>query len=325
MMILADKITMLRKRNGWSQEDLANELKVSRQSVSKWESAMSIPDLDKILKMSELFGVTTDYLLKDEEVITELNDTDIIRKITLEEARIYMEEDKKYSKQIALGIVLCILSPVALLLLGAISEYQKNISEDIAVGIGTALLLLIIALGVSFIVYGSMQMNKYEYIEKEPFVLEYGVSGFVKKVQQEYRPTHHKIVPIGIAFCIIGVVPLMLSFILNNEFYSALSINMIFIFVACGVYLLIVSGAIMDSYHKLLQEGDFTCEKKQQQNKYSIVSTIYWCSVTAVYLGISFMYDNWHSSWIIWPVAGVFYVAVLNLVKLIAKDEKDHS
>ena len=47
-MILADKIAELRKKNGWSQEELAGQLGVSRQSVSKWESAASIPDLDKI-------------------------------------------------------------------------------------------------------------------------------------------------------------------------------------------------------------------------------------------------------------------------------------
>ena len=65
-MILADKIIEERKKNGWSQEELASKLGVSRQAVSKWESSGSIPDLQRILQMSELFGVTTDYLLKDE-------------------------------------------------------------------------------------------------------------------------------------------------------------------------------------------------------------------------------------------------------------------
>ena len=65
-MILADKITEERKKNGWSQEELANQLGVSRQAVSKWESAGAVPDLQRILQMSELFGVSTDYLLKDE-------------------------------------------------------------------------------------------------------------------------------------------------------------------------------------------------------------------------------------------------------------------
>ena len=65
-MILADKIIDLRKKAGCSQEELAQQLGVSRQSVSKWEGAQSIPDIDKILQMSRIFGVSTDYLLKNE-------------------------------------------------------------------------------------------------------------------------------------------------------------------------------------------------------------------------------------------------------------------
>ena len=64
-MSLADKITLLRKQQGWSQIDLADRLDVSRQSVSKWEMGQAVPELDKIIKLSELFDVTCDYLLKD--------------------------------------------------------------------------------------------------------------------------------------------------------------------------------------------------------------------------------------------------------------------
>ena len=63
--MLSEKIINLRKSRGWSQEELAERLNVSRQSVSKWESGISNPDLDKIVAMSTLFGVTTDYLLKE--------------------------------------------------------------------------------------------------------------------------------------------------------------------------------------------------------------------------------------------------------------------
>ena len=65
-MIFADKLIALRKKEGWSQEELAQQLNVSRQSVSKWEGAQSVPDLDKIVQLSRIFGVSTDYLLKDE-------------------------------------------------------------------------------------------------------------------------------------------------------------------------------------------------------------------------------------------------------------------
>lgn len=64
-MNLADKIQRERKRHGLSQETLAQQVGVSRQSVSKWEAGQSQPELDKVVALSEVFDVTTDYLLKD--------------------------------------------------------------------------------------------------------------------------------------------------------------------------------------------------------------------------------------------------------------------
>lgn len=64
-MTFADKLIRLRKKNGMSQEDLADKLGVSRQAISKWEGTLSVPDLQNVLKISDLFNVSTDYLLKD--------------------------------------------------------------------------------------------------------------------------------------------------------------------------------------------------------------------------------------------------------------------
>ena len=65
-MRLPDKIVELRKSNGWSQEDLAEKMNVSRQAISRWEGGTAQPDASNILQLSKLFGVTTDYLLNDE-------------------------------------------------------------------------------------------------------------------------------------------------------------------------------------------------------------------------------------------------------------------
>lgn len=65
-MKLSEKIVRLRKTNGWSQEDLAQQLNVSRQAVSRWEGGTAQPDAGNILQLSKLFGVTTDYLLNDD-------------------------------------------------------------------------------------------------------------------------------------------------------------------------------------------------------------------------------------------------------------------
>ena len=128
-MILADKIVRLRKKNGWSQEELAQKMNVSRQAVSKWESAQTIPELEKILQLGALFGVTTDYLLKDDMELEEFTSETIdsgVRQISIEEAGTYLVQSRESAKRIAVGTFLCVLSPIPLLLLGAASEYETE-------------------------------------------------------------------------------------------------------------------------------------------------------------------------------------------------------
>ena len=110
-MILAEKIMEERKKNGWSQEELAEKLSVSRQAVSKWESAQSIPDLQRVIQLSEIFGVSTDYLLKDEcetpQPIegVEPSDKDFpLKKVSVEDANDFMEVRKKNAPKIAAAV-----------------------------------------------------------------------------------------------------------------------------------------------------------------------------------------------------------------------------
>ena len=96
-MILADKIVSLRKKAGWSQEDLAEKLGVTRQSVSKWEGAQSVPDMDKVVMMSRLFGVSTDFLLKDEleeetPCAAAQDDDTPLRRVSLTQASAYLAQ-----------------------------------------------------------------------------------------------------------------------------------------------------------------------------------------------------------------------------------------
>lgn len=125
-MILADKIVRLRKKNGWSQEELAQKMNVSRQAVSKWESAQTVPELEKILQLGALFGVTTDYLLKDDMELEEFTSETIdsgVRQISIEEAGTYLVQSRESAKRIAVGTFLCVLSPIPLLV-GAFSEQE---------------------------------------------------------------------------------------------------------------------------------------------------------------------------------------------------------
>ncbi len=72
-MTISDKIQELRKQNSLSQEQLAEKMGVSRQAVSKWESGICVPDIEKIIALSELFEVSTDYLIIGKETIPSMD------------------------------------------------------------------------------------------------------------------------------------------------------------------------------------------------------------------------------------------------------------
>ncbi len=176
-MMLSEKIMTLRKKKGWSQEELAEKLDVSRQSVSKWESAASVPDLERILQISRLFGVTTDWLLKEEEdgEVT-LREEDYeeadSRVVSTEEAERFMELNERLALPRALAAALCVLSPIPLILLAGLSEYGKiGLSEDRAGGLGMVILLVLVAAGVAVLIFTGTKLEKYEYMEKEKLTL----------------------------------------------------------------------------------------------------------------------------------------------------------
>lgn len=324
-MILSEKIMTLRKQNGWSQEELADKLGISRQSVSKWESTASIPDLDKIIKLSEIFGVSTDYLLKDEidEIIwSESGDPvekEKARSISLEEANAYLDTIKTHSVRISLAVFLLVCSPICIILLGGIASYgQTGLTENMAGGLGGAILLLLIAIGVIVLILDGMKLSEYEYLEKENITLEYGVQGVVEMKKKSFAPTFRKCIAAGVSLFILGVIPLMLSAGLTvNELVYIYCLCFLLFFVACGVFLCTWSGIIQGSYAKLLQEEDYSPQSKALNRRLAFFPGIYWCAATAIYLGISFFYNSWHRSWIIWPVAGVLYAALYNLLKAV--------
>lgn len=332
-MILADKIIDLRKKAGWSQEELAEKLAVTRQSVSKWEGAQSIPDMDKVVQMSRLFGVTTDYLLKDEIEIAEptVNADDRqppLRRVTIGEASDYLALRRAAAPKMALATMLCIFSPIALIGLAAVSELSVSIfsiREDVAAGIGLCVLLVLVAIAVVLFMDCGNKAKEYDFLEKEPFETEYGVAGMVKERQKAFKPTYDRMNTIGTVLCVLSFVPLFaVMALMHEDFFMTMAVCLLLAVVGVGVYFFVYGGTINGSMEKLLEEGDYTRSEKSRKNVTGPVSVIYWLAVTAVFL-IDTFGPNGNGqprySWIIWAVAGVLYAAVLAVVKLIRSRE----
>ena len=323
-MILADKLIRLRKKNGWSQEELAEKMNVSRQAVSKWEGAQTIPDLEKILLLGELFGMTTDYLLKDESENEDYTDgisDPGVRKITLAEANEYLELRKSAAKRIAIATMLSIVSIIPLLLLGVASENPSFfLSEESACGIGLVAMFPIVAVAI-FIRVG-FASAPYEFIEKEPFETEYGVIGLVKDAQKKYRSTYTKYNYIGSCVCILSPVPLLSAAFVDNDFLTVIMLAVTMLIAGIGAMFFIVSGVRWASMQKLLKEGEYDPTEKKKSKLKETVGVVYWVVAAAIFLCWSFITNDWQRSWIVWPVAGVLFVAVMMICNLLVDKER---
>ncbi|MGN0307724.1 MAG: helix-turn-helix domain-containing protein [Lachnospiraceae bacterium] len=330
-MILADKIIEERKRNGWSQEDLAEKLGVSRQSISKWEGAQSIPDLNRILQMAELFSVSTDYLLKEEvkkerepaSLSESIESVKGLRHVSMEEASDYIRLQEKIAPLVALGVSLCIASPILLLILSGLAESRMfGISENLAVGLGITILLIMVSIAVFIFIQCGSETKKYEFLDTVEIDTAYGVDGMVREKKETFSGKFRLNIAFGVVLCILCSVPLLIGSSLTEEEYVLTAmVSLLLLIVSFAVNRFVNVGIINSSYEKLLQEGDYTPGKKKSAPLINRIAGIYWLVVLAIYLAWSFSTMNWQITWLVWPIAGVLFGAVVIIVKIVIKAE----
>lgn len=359
-MLLSEKIMSLRKRNGWSQEELAQQLGVSRQSVSKWESMTSIPDIQKIMAMSELFGVSTDYLLKDEleelpttainassgitdatasaaKSVTTSEDASASKtvvptlSVSLETATEYLDAVARTSRPTSFAITLFILGPALLVSLGAYSEDAlyfdpTRISPD-ALGIaGVCLMMLFIAAGVGLLILQNMKLAKFKQFKKTNLELQYGVEAAVRRRAESTESLRYMQQAAGVCLTILSAIPFLVALYVGVGLTFTIGFLAAAILVSLGVYLLVYSGILRDGYRVLLQEGDFSHDEKSGKKdyestalRYRPIAKAYFSAITLLYVGYSFITNDWKSSWIIWPISGFLYHIVISILNALKK------
>ena len=320
-MILADKIITLRKKNGWSQEELAEKVGVSRQAISKWESAQSVPDLDKILRMSEIFGVTTDFLLKDEMETEEYSGSteqdSPLRAVSMEDANAYLAFKRSAAVKIAFGVLLCILSPICLILLSGFAD-AGIMDETIAAAVGVCVLLAMVAIAVGMFIVTGLAGKPWEYVDqKRGFELSYGVDGMVREKRAAFSSKYTALTVTGVVLCIFCAAPLIVASSLQMELLSIIMTGVLLAICGSGVFCFVLGGIQYDAYEALLA-GDRrlgTKKKKKVNSTQALISEVYWLVTTAVYFIWSFSTGDWHISWLTWVIGS----ALFTVIKLIYK------
>lgn len=322
-MTLAEKIALLRRQSGQSQEALADRLNVSRQAVSKWESGASVPELDKLVALSEVFGVSTDFLLKEEaapapQAAPALPEGPALRRVSAQEAEAYLDQVERARRPVAWGVSFYILSPIPLLILGVMGENTPQ--EHLAGGVGAVLLLVCVAVGLLIHLPAQMRLDAYEYLQTEEFSLAAGVEPVIRQRREQQDSAYRRSVALGVVLCVLCAVPILVAAGLDAPDLAVVGcVALLLGTVAAAVQLFIRQGMPREAYDQLLQIEDYTPDKKRRNRRTGWVMGVYWCIVAALYLAVSLPEGRWSSTWVIWPVAAVLFAALMILVEALGE------
>lgn len=324
-----EKLIVLRKQKGWSQEELAEKLDVSRQAISKWESGQSLPESERIVQLAQLFGVTTDYLLIDGQ--TEESSpapaaqepSRSLRRVSLREAQEYLHSRRRASFLIASGVFLCIVGVIPLLLLGGLTEGEPPvISESVAGFCGLATLLTFVAAAVILFLLCDFQNRLFAFLEEGEFSLDKDARDAVSEEQNRFGGSYAAGNIAGVALCIFAPVVLLAGYFTENVFFTVCALCAMLFLIAAGVFCFVLVGVRRQATQRLLKEGEFA-PKTLTKKRENAIASAYWMVIVAAYLIWNFITDDWGRSWVIWPIAGVVYAAIYSICRVVMKTEDE--
>ncbi|MBD3690140.1 helix-turn-helix transcriptional regulator [Nanchangia anserum] len=332
-MILATKIIALRKKNGWTQEDLAEQMHVSRQAISKWESARSLPDLTRIIEMSKLFGVSTDVLLRDDLDIgaqdsapTDHAESDSgvrTRLVGLEEATAYLDDRRSISGRVAAGVACCVLAGIPVIAGDPLVSGLGITSVDGSV-VGVMIALIMVAGAVVAFLSIASHTRAFRWVKDGGYELGYGVDGAVEERYQREQPAYQRSLVWGVLFCIAAGLWVLGTSLLpdttpDNDAREVALLCGAIATVACGVYLLVRRGMCTAAYDELTRDAT----AQRAKGLHDTVNTVYWSVALVLYFGYSFLVPGaWGYSWLIWPIAAIAYGAVTAIVEAVARPKR---
>lgn len=245
--------------------------------------------------------------------------------VSMEAARQYCGDTEKASVKYAIGVLLCICSPILLILMGGLQE-MYGLSDALVTVTGVVPLFVLIGIAVTIFIVTGISMSKYDCYEKEELELDFATEQYLRDRRESTRAGFAVQIAIGVFLCIIAVIPVMVVGAMEwkSDMPQVITVVVLLAIVSIAVFLFVAAGVKQDAYHVLLQEEEYSIERKNKKGPLYIFNTIYWPVVTAAYLGWSFVTGDWHITWIVWPVAGVLSVALEAIVgcfSSVAKNE----
>ncbi len=287
-MAFSDNLQFLRARQGQTQEQLAEILEVSCQSVSKWESAQSYPEMDTILRICDLYQVDLDTLLRGS-----------VEDSMVEDTAQYDKFMNRFARRMAFSIggIIAGVGLCGLLEAKGVDEYRS-----------AAVLLLVIAVCVVVMVVSGLQNDNF--CKAHPVIPDF----YTQQERQDFRQKFIWFIAGGVGAILFDVALLLL-------FFSRFPEEEPFESYAISVFLLIVAGAVTALVYAGIQEEKYKIDKYNRDNsptpeaqkRLNLIGTI--CGVimtltAALYVGLGLALGLWRTAWWVFAVAGILCAVV---------------
>ncbi len=291
-------------------EDKYNELIAEGQSDNAAVGTV-IAEFGNLEELSEDLGISKE--VKETENVNK-------RVITFEGVKDFLKAQSGHALFIALGIFFCIFSPVPVILSGVFSFQGGRI-------LGVVAMFIFIAAGVSCFVFSSTVNNKWDFLHRESCYIDISSVNWLKEQKEQYRATAAMQKTIGIILCILCFIP---AIVFDEIEIFPKSMNMadlagafLFIFVAIGVFLIVYSNKRFGSYDKLIYLNDSETVSGTYRNKtyhgkevhyknkmVEAIMSVYWTTVTCIYLIWSFLTFDWHITWVVWVFGALIQTVI---------------
>lgn len=280
-------------------EDKYTELKAEGKTENE-AIGIVISEFGNIDELIEDFGLQDVLKAKEsEEIYTG-------KWLNQEELKDCLKAFRKRAQMIALGVMFCILSPVSTIVCDALQSGHSTPLE----GIGVCILFCFIALAVVLFVLSGGVTKEWT---QESFRPDSQAKQYLQAERKRKDVLYQLMLSIGIACCILSVLPPIIIDSLNlSDLWEEISGGMFLAVVAFGVYLIVYGASMRSNYHHLLYGTKVGKHEQEKPYEFSsprakAMSSIYWNTVTCIYLCWSFLSFDWHITWIVWPVASIFY------------------
>ena len=316
-MKLSDNLYYLRKRDKITQEELADKLNVSRQSVSKWETGEAYPDTDKLIAMSDMFDVTIDALVKGDlsqgartisDPPAETNEPKGEKTSKIG----YNAHMNMFARNISLGVFLILLGVALCVAITGTSTTFTGETAALLEFFGVAALLLCIAAAVFIFVLSGLKHERFK--KNHPVV----ISDYCKDEKERFDNRFTPAVACLVSAIIVDVIFLVaFAFLIDNGFIAYTDITTASCAVVAAFLLMlgaIIGGLVFFGIQKSkfdLSEYDKETGKDiggHESRRSKIASAIdgaIMMIATILFLVLGFIWNLWHPGWIVFPVGGI--------------------